>query len=330
MSFSKGKSSISKEDILSRITETQILYFYLGISEVPSLINSPLREDNNPSFNIFSSDGVNILYKDFATKESGNIYKLLSKMWNTSYQKTLDKIYNDVTTDSKQSIINSIKNNIKLKIKKSESDSIIECITRNWEQHDIDFWNSYGITIEMLNYADVYPISKKIVSKDNNKYIFKADKYAYAYVERKENKVTLKIYQPYNKEGFKWSNKHDNSVISLWTKIPEYGENLCICSSLKDALCLWGNIGIPCIAPQGEGYKFSNTAVNELKRRYKNIYILYDNDKTGIEDALSLSKETGFTNIILPNINNNKDISDLRKDVGKESFIKITKQLFNK
>ena len=168
-----------------------------------------------------------------------------------------------------------------------------------------------------------------IVIKDNNRYVFTADKYAYAYVEHKEGKVTLKIYQPFNTDGYKWSNKHDNSVISLWTKVPKYGEQICICSSLKDALCLWANADIPSLAIQGEGYRMSNTAINELKRRYKQVFICLDNDEPGINDAEKLSKETGFINVILPPFNEGKDISDLFKAKGKNEFLKIIKPLFN-
>ena len=158
--------------------------------------------------------------------------------------------------------------------------------------------------------------------------MFGADKYAYAYVEHKEGKVTLKIYQPFNKAGYKWSNKHDNSVISLWTKVPEYGDKICICSSMKDSLCLWANTGIPSLAIQGEGYRMSDTAISELKRRYKQVFICLDNDEPGLKDAQKLSEETGFTNVVLPPFNEGKDISDLYKAKGKDEFLRIIKPLF--
>ena len=159
---------------------------------------------------------------------------------------------------------------------------------------------------------------------------FKADKYAYSYVERKEGKITLKIYQPFNKKGFKWTNKHDSSVISLWTKVPEKGDKICICSSVKDALCLSANTNIPAIAIQGEGYSISKTAINNLKERYKNIYILLDNDAPGIKDAEKLAKETGFINLVLPIFEGGKDISDLYKILNnKQKFKQILLNLFN-
>ena len=160
--------------------------------------------------------------------------------------------------------------------------------------------------------------------------VFPADKYAYAYVEYKEGKVTLKIYQPFNKQGYKWSNRHDRSVISLWTKVPEMGDKLCVCASMKDALCLWANTGIPAIATQGEGYGISDTAVNELKRRYKQVYILLDNDEAGLIDGEKLAASTGFTNIVLPQFDGGKDVSDLYYILrDKEKFREIILSLFN-
>jgi DNA primase len=84
--------------------------------------------------------------------------------------------------------------------------------------------------------------------------------------------------------------------------VPEYGDRICICSSLKDALCLWANTGIPSLAVQGEGYTMSNTAINELKRRFRDIYILFDNDKAGLENGIKFAEITGFNNLVLPTI----------------------------
>ena len=113
--------------------------------------------------------------------------------------------------------------------------------------------------------------------------------------------------------------------------MPTTADRVCICSSLKDALCLWANTGIPSLAIQGEGYLISNTAINELNRRFKNVYILLDNDEAGIKDAQKLASKTGFTNIVLPNINGAKDISDLYLSLhDKNKFKNIILGLFNK
>ena len=328
--ISSGESSVSLEDIYRVTTEAEIIHYYLGISSIPCKINSPLRLDRSPSFGLFSPNGSRITWIDFSSGERGGIFDLLGKMWNTNFKETLARIYKDFS---------KFKGTTKIEptghvpmtphISTGNNDVIMECKVREWRKHDIEYWESYGISLEWLKYANVHPISHKIIIKKGQRYVFGADKYAYAYAEFKDGKTTLKIYQPYNKQGFKWSNKHDRSVISLWTKVPPTGDRVCICSSLKDALCLWSNTGIPALAIQGEGYTISDTAVSELKRRFKNVYILLDNDEAGLKDAKILASKTGFTNIVLPNINGAKDVSDLYLSLqDKEKFQKIMIGLF--
>lgn len=315
MAFGTGELSITLEDILAKTTEFEILNYYFMVDELPIVINSPLREDNKPSFGLYTLDDKKVYYYDFSTKDKGGLFDLLMKYWGESYKATLMRVWEDLPNFSNTNV--KLNNTTKKKTYQSlKSRNIdLQCKVREWRDYDLDYWASYGISLEWLKYADIYPISHKIVIRDNQRYVFGADKYAYAYVERKEGKITLKIYQPFNKGGYKWSNRHDRSVISLWTKVPEFGDRICICSSMKDALCLWANTGIPSLAIQGEGYGMSDTAINELKRRYKHIYILLDNDEAGLLDAEKLAQTTGFTNIVLPQFNGGKDVSDLFKSL---------------
>lgn len=320
----RGRSTVL--DDVKNISDSSLIWYYFGIDYVPCVINSPLRKDEHPSFGLWSLDGEHIHYTDFATKETGSTWSLLSKLWCCPVDDVPRRILKDFKEGSKSVVKATIPTNI---VHSEHSDIKVEVKTRNWEKYDEEYWNSYGVPLAWLKYADVYPISHKIVTKDNKKYIFGADKLAYVFVEYKEGNVTLKIYQPYNRNGFKWTSTHDRSVVSLWTKVPEYGEHIVICSSLKDALCLWSNTGIPCLALQGEGYGMSDTAISELKRRYKNIYILFDCDKAGTEDSIKLAERTGFKRISLPQFEGGKDISDFYKMKGKEEFLKMTKTLFN-
>lgn len=321
--ISKGKVSEEPYENLGSLTEADIAAYYLNISSIPSLINSPLRMDNKPSFSIFSPDGVNVNYRDFSTGECGRIWTLLTKMWNCSYREVQRRVYNDLGNKSYGTKVGvgNFSRRGRIKINPLLD---LQCRIREWRDYDIEYWASYGISIDWLKYADVYPISHKIVIKDGGDIVFGADKYAYAYVEFKGGKVTLKIYQPFNTKGFKWANRHDKSVISLWTKVPETGDKVCICSSLKDALCLWANTGIPALAIQGEGYGMSDTAVSELKRRFKKVYICLDNDEPGLKDAEILASKTGFINVVLPQFEGGKDISDMYKVLGNKKKFKET------
>ena len=326
MAINIGKPSTDLENIYSKVSDLDILHHYFGITHVPCMINSPLRRDNNPSLSFYSKDGIEVLWTDFSTKEGGDIIHLMSKYWGESYADTVKHLWEDLPN------ITNISGYTQLSKKRyivKKTNVILKCKVREWKDYDLEFWNSFGISKRWLEYADVYPISHKIIIKNDEKFVFSADKYAYAYVEFKDKKTTLKIYQPFNTKGFKWSNNHDRSVISLWTKVPANGLMICICASLKDALCLWANTGIPSIAVQGEGYSMSDTAIEELKRRFKHVYILFDNDEAGIIDGVKLAEQTGFTNIVLPRINDTKDISDLYKSLeNKGQFKELMINLF--
>lgn len=325
--ISKGSKSQEPYKDLGDLTQADITAYYLDIKSIPCTIHSPLRQDNKPSLVLYSPRSTEVNYMDFGTGESGTIWTLLMKMWNCSYREVNARVYNDLGTKSygtKIGVGNSATRHCKI-----NSCIDLKCKVRGWRDYDLKYWSSYGISLKWLKYADVYPISHKIVIKDGKSYVFGADKYAYAYVEFKEGRTTLKIYQPFNKNGFKWSNRHDRSVISLWTKVPKKGDKICICSSLKDALCLWANTGIPSLAIQGESYGMSDTAINELKRRFNKIYICLDNDEAGLKDGVHLANKTGFINVVIPQFKGGKDISDLYKILdNKEQFKQTILNLF--
>lgn len=325
MSFAKGINDVVLEK-RKNISDADIAGYYLGITKIPTRICSPLRQDKKPSFGLYSRDGEHIYYTDFATGDKGHIIDLLRQLWGTDYNATWERVVKELSPFSSVKV-NTITPKIKVGTVSKEHSSI-QVKKRNWKEYDFEYWKSYGITKEWLEFANVYPISHIIFTKDTGVSTFPADKLAYVFVEFKEGHTTYKVYQPLNTNGCKWFSSHDRSVVSLWTKVPESGDKLCICSSLKDALCLWSNTGIPAIAPQGEGYTMSETAISELKRRYKEIYILYDNDAAGIKDSKKLAELTGFKNITLPSFAGGKDVSDLYKKVGRKQFIATILKLF--
>lgn len=326
--FAKGRLQMSEEDILCRVSEAQILSFYLGVKEIPCKIKSPLRPDRHPSFAIYTKDGFKIHYKDFSTGESGSTFSLLMRMWNCTFPEAIRRVYDDmckyrVTASSSVRVSDdagpkvSTKSNIDIQVK-----------IRDFNDDDREYWESYGVDFINLNSYGIYAISHKIIIKDGVPYTFAADRYAYAYIEHKDDRFMLKIYQPFNKDGFKWCNNFDSSVISLWTRIPTNGDKLCICSSVKDALCLHNNIGIPALSMQGEGYYMSDTAIKNLKERYQSIYILFDSDKAGKEDSERFAKQSGFIRLELPETEKGKDVSDIYRFYGKDKLSSLLSTLF--
>ena len=328
---SKGTDTISIDDVRRITTDYEVVNKYLGISVVPSNINSILREDKNPSLCIFPYKD-SLFFKDFGTNQSGNIYQLLSLYWNIPLNQVYRKIYNDFTSANYKSCC--CKNKISKTIIKKKSNINIKVKIRDWKSWDIEYWSSYGISLKWLEYCDIFPISHIFLIHQNGEQLtISADKYAYVYIERKDNKVSLKIYQPYS-TNFKWMSKHDASVWDLWTKIPEKGDKLIITSSRKDALCLWANTGIPSLSLQGEGYVPKEKVINQLKERYSKIYIFYDNDfenkvNNGRNYGRILAEKFNLQQIEIPTEYKSKDPSDLYKNWGKEVFLNVINQLIN-
>ena len=187
MGFSSGRNSISLEELLSKVNEVCIASKYLNITEIPCLINSPLRQDEHPSFGIYTFDGHKVRYIDYATGERGGLFDLLSKLWGVPYGEVLERIANDFITykGNNEISVKEMMGNTHIEIKEKVK-AKIEVKVRDWRKYDIDYWESYGVPKEMLEYARVYPISHKIITKNGKRYTFGADKYAYAFVEVKE------------------------------------------------------------------------------------------------------------------------------------------------
>lgn len=327
MAFRRCNRSVGLDVLLGKTSEFDIMRFYLNIDVLPALINSPLRQDRNASVSIFSPDGVKVFYKDFGTGEHGSIFDLLGKMWNRTFSETITKIWDDIDKVKHNRInLNRTRRGVIHK-----SNSILEVRTRQWFDYDMEYWNSYGISKKWLEFGDVYPISHILITRDNITKVIPAEKLAYVYVERKDGKVSLKVYQP-KSQRLKWLSKHDSSVWDLWSRLPDRGDTLFITSSRKDALCLWENTGIPSVSLQGEGYVPKEKVINQLKQRFGRVIIFFDNDYDKDENhghiyASRLSGMFDLDMVEIPSEYKSKDPSDLFKNHGAKTFRRVIKEL---
>ena len=330
MPVGKIHSSLTPQELYEAIPEETLWSQYFGITEIPCKINAPYRKDNNPSLSIYYNKNNKIVFKDFGTGNSGDILTLLSLVWGVSLRTVIDRV-----TKAKYQSGSCVKHTNKKKIKKNPLLSDIQVKVREWRDYDLEYWETYGISLPWLKFARVYPISKIFFTNSlGETRSYPAEKYAYCYVENKDGKTTLKIYQPFSTTN-KWMSKHDASVWDLWTQIPKEGKKLIITSSRKDAICLWENTGIPAVALQGEGYIPKKHIVDQLKHRFQNIYVLYDNDfqaekNYGREDGKKICAMFDLKQIEIPTEYQAKDPSDLVKKYSREVLKDILTKLIKK
>lgn len=321
---------ITKEDIFKVVPQSDIYSHYIGETmETGYKINSPLRDDNIPSFAIFyhKTDKDVLMFYDFATKHCGDSIIFVCMLFGIGYKEALFKIAFDfgltnveITAERRQ-VINATrlieKEQVRIGINK-----------RPWKKHDAEFWKSFGITKATLNKYNVVPI--KYVYFNGNASI--VDSHAYAYLEFKDGEVTYKIYQPYNKK-YKWINNANYTVHQGYSKLPKKGELLIITKSLKDVMAIRDTLRVPAIGLQSESVMMKDSVMDEYKSRFEHVVCLFDNDKAGIALSIDFSERYGVPHFFMPVLPGVTDYSDLVKKVGvdeaKVMFIDSFKQIDN-
>ena len=142
---------------------------------------------------------------------------------------------------------------------------------------------------------------------------------------------SFKVYRPKSKlKKDKWRSGCGQYDIQGWTQLPDSGELLVITKSLKDIMVL-SLFGIPSIAPHGENTLLPRNVVDEAKKRFKRLIMLYDYDDGGLAGVKKMQEEYDIPYTFIPkhylDIYGVKDISDHIKEFGRESTEKLIKDL---
>lgn len=114
--------------------------------------------------------------------------------------------------------------------------------------------------------------------------------------------------------------------IQGWDQLPKTGKVLVITKSMKDVMTL-ASIGIPAVAPNSETLFVSDALLEDLKGRFKFIFVVYDNDRAGKYNMLKIRrKHPELEYFFIPNKYKAKDISDFHKKYGRSETIKSIKE----
>lgn len=317
MNVSNTLLEVNKENIFLFLSPHDIYKYYLNNKIVYNkAFSSPFRVDKKPSFLI----NTKFVWKDFTTGEYGDCFSFVKKLYNITYYESLVQIINDLNINNKFIFHTKFKSKStkKLEIKnisnrKSLNGQLnLKIKTRDFEQYDYDYWNCQGISLKYLKIGNVYAISHYFI----NGVIYIAEKYAYAYMEKKDGIITYKIYQPFSSMR-KWINGSNYSVWELWNLLPKKHDKLIITSSRKDALSIIENIKIPSTAFQAEMIWPKKHIMQSILNRFKQVYLLYDNDYSsttnwGQKQAQKMLKEYSNTiNLVIPEEYKSKDFSEL-------------------
>ncbi|WP_438966348.1 AAA family ATPase [Flavobacterium sp.] len=341
--------NITKENILAKVNSYDILNHYLlpyhkeNRLIAAKNISNPFLADKQetPSFNIFPAMGSGEWrYKDFATGDDGSCFDLVMKLKNLSFPEALSTINADMnlfldsntntstTTQPKPITLEKVIDDFD-KMKPAKRFSITK---RNYNTHDWAFWEKFKINKETLDKFNVVALEcYSSFNKEGKPYEIKAfgGKLMYAY----DNGDWSKIYKPFDEKKYKFQflGIKEANYIFGWKHLPVKDDLVFITGGEKDVLCLVSN-GFNAITLNSETSNLLDETAQELKKRFKNVVVLYDNDATGIKQSQLLASKYQIHRMELPKIpNNGKDVSDYFAQNGTiETFRMKLQEALNK
>lgn len=321
-------------DILSKVTEKEIMehYYSQSIIDKKPVYRNMMRNDDKGTcyFNWYRGKYYLV---DRARGRDANFdcFMLIQYLNGCNFNESLQIINKDLGLGlSDDYTSNPGRRTIKKK-KVNQSEYYQRKInyqikSRKWNEDDVNYWNQFNISIDTLVKYNVIPVnSYKSDSGESFKFSlrYKYNKInpCYAYVFRGKKSTRVKLYKPLDKQ-YKWSGNINSDDIFGYEQLIDKGKELYICSGLKDLMCLH-EMGYNAIAPQSESSKIKKEIIDELKTRFNNIIILFDNDNTGYEMSIKFAKEYDCYYKLLPQITGIKDIAELvqYKQINKAKSI---------
>lgn len=309
---------VTRNSILSQVDEETIYKFYYDKFALNKRVFSPFREEKNPSFYFYRSQANDdILWRDYGDSDQVcgfDVFEFVKRIYNCSYMQALQKINEDLILNLDSAPITKIKKEIIKKVDKKISYS-----RRRFNIEDYNYWEKqYKIKLSQLSEYKIYPVTNVVIHYDdhdsnpiNSTYLNPI----YAF----ELDGGVKIYMPLS-DVTRWLFSGTMNDIFGLDRLPKSGKSLIITKSLKDIIVL-NNLGFDAIAPQSETLFISDDLYNELKKRFNNLYLLYDSDESGIKAAEKIKETHNDLNILtLPKIGTAKDVSDLIKVYSDDLF----------
>jgi len=339
--FVKSKRTLA-DKLFDEIADYDIYCELIGYDiSISKPIISPLRDDDDvPSFSIF----IPTKYSDLREEElwwrdfrggSGNVFK---------FTKIFAKLHYNVILETQKEVIEfldlqldlGIFNNTNVKYKKRTIDlealketKEILFTSRPYTERDILWWANYGVDKELLQKYDVRSIKYLLDEKFNITKRISIYNLAFAFVIYDK----VKVYMPEAHASKKWRNTCPSEYIQGWRQLGD-SDVLIITKSLKDILVFKSFMNVDVIAPQGESMGFSDVMMEDLKSKYKYIFVVYDYDTAGKLGAEKLEASGCLKRFVSVDINpdterpDDKDISDYIDNHSFSNGIKRMQDMF--
>jgi len=304
---------ITPKYLLSKINQSDIWSYYTGlIPETSGLYKNPARYDPNPGCRFFEQSGYWWLCDFARDKKVYNCFTVLKEMYNISYPKVLDMVYEDFLGNGKQI---DYKPQFIYTPKEIKVERTIECKIQQFTKQDIEYLKSFYLNSEIVNRHKVYSIALYWID-GVIKYSYRNSDPCLGYFE--EGK--WKLYH-YRRKDFRFVSNINSSMLQGHEQLTYTHENLIITKSKKDVM-VYDRLSFEAVAPHSEYLSKWSYHVPLLKEKYKNIYLNFDNDEAGKEASAKVLEEFPFMiPLFIPEESGEKDISDYIRHYGIEQTL---------
>lgn len=320
---------ITREKLLEYNSEEAYMARYTGIAPRKKLVNSPFRKDRHPSCSFMRTSSGRILLYDFSRPEyTCDFVKAAMMRYNCTYGEALKYIAQDygilpVAGDRPKVIEVPAVDLSRLDFKK---DTFIQITQGEWLPKHLDYWGKYGITLDILKRYRVYRPSCVFL---NGNVIYRGDDNVFAYFYRNgttEEGLPIEYWRIYfpGRKKMKFISTWNKSMIQGYRQLPKTGDTLVVTKSMKDVMCM-ASVGITAIAPNSENMFLPDEMVDELRGRFKQIIIIYDNDRAGLYNMAKIRRKyPEFAYVWIDKSEYGcKDFSDLYEKYGREKTIEL-------
>jgi hypothetical protein len=313
----KFNDLVSKEGIESKVNDYHIFSYYYPALKYGRVVKSPFRDDLKPSFGIFRTHDDKTLYKDLGTGEVGGAINFVSRLFNLGFKDAINKINADFNLGfMPYYTLNEIPKtkSIIQKVPNRPQKLLISVFKRLWQDYDINYWKMFGLSLEELKMSHTYPIKAFRIGEGRT---ILADKLAYSldFYDDGDGIMMRKIYQPFSKT-MKWRTNLTPLVVDGIKELPQTDINLIITKSRKDRLVL-KHFNLSSISTNSETSFIPEQVFYDFTKRFNKIHILFDNDKTGINNAEKFANKYNLNILTIPKYWKVKDIAEFRFKYGE-------------
>lgn len=312
---------MDKDTILQHVTQVDIYNFYYGSDFTPYVkISSPFSEDKDPSFKVFK----NGTFKCFSTGKQGDVWQFVADIKGLDCKTQFADILNIISAD-----MGVIKQNIQ-KQKNTHQKPVTNPDEGHFIYHDkaftkshFEYWlkGNWNVTEDILRKYNVKALDKFEFYNSKKSKIQKIKLFTgiLGFIFSVNNNAEIYIPNQEKASKFFYNNLQFSDIFG-YEQLKEKEDFIIICAGKKDCLILNAN-GFPAVSFRSENGFIKSEEIALLRQKTDNIYICYDNDKTGLNRALQICQAYSIRQIILPSKYN--DVADYFEVYDKSHFTKL-------